>query len=671
MTSQASSDVENPSHTSLIEADHGYVPLLDANLPSQAQENGQQPSKSLLLLISGLLATSVVVALIVGNIHIHTHEKDVQLPERMDPVEQGVSDKSFRLPANVSSFSWDTDMLDWQAPAFHFYPGENWMNDPNGPVFYKGWYHLFYQYSPEAAVWGPIVWGHAVSRDMVHWRHLPIAMERDEWYDVNGVWTGSTTILPNNKLVVLYTGSTNESVQVQNLAYPANPSDPLLVNWVKDPANPVLVPPSWIDIKDFRDPTTAWLTPEGKWRMVIGSKVNRTGIALLYDTDDFKSYELQDGWLHDVAGTGMWECVDFYPVSKDDFGLDTGTFGPGVKHVLKASMDDDRCDYYALGDYDLREGKWVPDDRAIDVGIGLRYDYGIYYASKTFYDQHKKRRILWSWIKETDSEKTDIKKGWASLMALPRTVALDPKTGSNLLQWPIEELDKIRSNLKEFNNVKLEPGSLEPLSVGPTSQLDVMIEIEVDKKVVSGLKVGSKVPYNCAHHGGAGVRDALGPFGLLVLANKNLTEYTPTYFYIAKDKHGDLSTFFCIDQSKSSIAKDVDKSIYGSTVPILEDEKLSMRILVDHSIVEGYAQGGRTCITSRVYPTEAINDDAQIFLFNNATNVTVIASLKVWQMGLKTKNESGWVWLGPSLILLVVFGFVLWMWQNQKRNNGI
>ncbi|KAI3689663.1 hypothetical protein L2E82_47628 [Cichorium intybus] len=579
MTSQTSSDVENPTHTSLIEADHGYVPLLDANLPSQSQESDQQPSKSVLLLISGLLAISLLVALIIGNIHIHKHDNDVKLPEKMDPVEQGVSDKSFRLPANVSSFSWTTDMLDWQAPAFHFYPGENWMN---GPVYYKGWYHLFYQYSPEAAVWGPIVWGHAVSRDMVHWRHLPIAMERDQWYDVNGVWTGSTTILPNNKLVVLYTGSTNESVQVQNLAYPANPSDPLLVNWVKDPANPVLVPPSWINIKDFRDPTTAWLTPEGKWRM---------------------------------------------------------------------------------------EGKWVPDNRKIDVGIGLRYDYGIYYASKTFYDQHKKRRILWSWIKETDSEKSDIKRGWASLMAVPRTVALDPKTGSNLIQWPIEEFDKIRSNLKEFNNVKLEPGSLVPLSVGPTSQLDIVVEIELDKKIANGLKVGGSVPYNCGGHHGAGVRDALGPFGLLILANNNLTEYTPTYFYIAKGSKGVLDTFFCIDQSKSSNAKDVDKSIYGSTVPVLHDEKLSMRILVDHSIVEGYAQGGRTCITSRIYPTEAINDDAQLFLFNNATNVTVTASLKIWQMGLKTKNESGWVWLGPSLIVLVVFGFIVWMWQNQRRNN--
>lgn len=670
MSSETTLDVENPTNTPLLGNEDGYAPLLDASLPSQTQENDQQPSKPILLLISGLLAISLVVALIVGNVQIQTHDKDAPMPERRDPIEQGVSDKSFRLPVDAPSFPWTDDMLSWQGPAFHFYPGKNWMNDPNGLVYYKGWYHLFYQYGPEAAVWGPIVWGHAVSRDMVRWRHLPIPMERDQWYDVNGVWTGSTTILPNNKLVVLYTGSTNESVQVQNLAYPANPSDPLLVNWVKDPANPVIVPPRGIGYKDFRDPTTAWLTPQGKWRMVIGSKVNKTGIALLYDTEDFINYELQIGWLHDVSGTGMWECVDFYPVSKNESGLDTGAYGPDVKHVLKASMDDDRCDYYAIGMYNPVIGKWIPDDPKIDVGIGLRYDYGIYYASKTFYDQHKKRRILWSWIKETDSEKSDIKRGWASLMAVPRTVALDPATGSNLIQWPIEEFDKLRSNLNEFNEVRLEPGSLIPLNVGPTSQLDILVEFELDKKASNKLRVGGSVPYNCAGHGGAGVRDALGPFGLLVLANKNLTEHTPAYFYIAKGKKGELSTFFCIDQSRSSIAEDVDKSIYGSTVPVLKGEKLSMRILVDHSIVEGYAQGGRTCITSRVYPTEAINDNAQVFLFNNATDVTVVATAKVWQMGLSSRNESGWVWLGPLLILLVVFWFVVWTWQNQRRNRS-
>ncbi|XP_071727701.1 acid beta-fructofuranosidase 2, vacuolar-like [Rutidosis leptorrhynchoides] len=670
MKSKTTSDVENPTGTTYIqEPDHGYVPLLDASQPLNDQENEQQPSKPVLLLISGLLAIGLLVALIIGNVHIPEYDYDLPLPERMNPVKQGISDKSFKLPYNASSFSWADDMLSWQAPAFHFYPGENWMNDPNGPVFYKGWYHLFYQYSPEAPVWGPIVWGHAVSRDMIHWRHLPVAMERDKWYDVNGVWTGSTTILPNNRLVILYTGSTNESVQVQCLAYPANPPDPLLINWIKAPANPVLVPPPGIGVKDFRDPTTAWLTPEGKWRTVIGSKVNKTGIVLVYDTKDFLNYELQKEWLHKVTGTGMWECVDFYPVSKSEFGLDTGAIGPNVKHVLKASMDDDRCDYYAIGKYNPKKGKWKPDDPKIDVGYGLRYDYGIYYASKTFYDQNKKRRILWSWIKETDSEKSDIKKGWASLMAIPRTVALDPATGTNLLQWPIAELEKLRSNLIQFNDVKLETGSLIPLNVGPTSQVDIMVEFELDKKLSNRLRVGAGVPYNCAGHGGAGVRDALGPFGLTILANNNLTEHTPAYFYIAKGKSGDLTTFFCFDQSRSSMAKDVDKSIYGSTVPVLKGEKLSMRILVDHSIVEGYAQGGRTCITSRIYPTEAINNDAKIFLFNNATKVNVTASLKIWQMGLSSNNESGWVWLGPSLILLVVFWFVVWTWQNQRRND--
>ncbi|KVH91931.1 Beta-fructofuranosidase [Cynara cardunculus var. scolymus] len=548
MRPQTKPDVENPTDpTCLLDADYGYVP----SLPSERQENERQrPSKSILVLVSALLAIGLLVVLIVGNVHIETQPDSDPLVERLNPVEQGVSDKSFSLPSSTSSSEWTTEMLSWQAPAFHFYPEKNWMND------------------------------------MVRWRHLPIAMDTDQWYDVNGVWTGSTTILPNNKLVVLYTGSTNESVQVQNLAYPANPSDPLLVHWIKDPENPVLVPPPGIGVKDFRDPTTAWLTADDKWRMVIGSKINKTGIALLYDTKDFKSYELQKEWLHDVAGTGMWECVDFYPVSEKDSGLDTGAYGPDVKHVLKASMDDDRCDYYAIGKYDQVAGKWVPDDPKIDVGIGLRYDYGIYYASKTFYDQNQKRRILWSWIKETDSEASDIQKGWASLMAIPRTVALDPATGSNLIQWPIEEIDKLRYDLKIFDEIQLEPGSLVPLSVGPTSQLDIMVEFELGKKVANRLRVGAAVPYNCGGHGGAGMRGALGPFGLLVLANKNLTEHTPAYFYIAKGIRGDLDILFCIDQSRSSIATDVDKSIYGSTVPVLEDEKLSMRILVMHKVEE-------------------------------------------------------------------------------------
>ncbi|XP_075522901.1 acid beta-fructofuranosidase [Primulina tabacum] len=617
------------------------TPLLDSGRVSPSKHR-RRPSTVILLLMLGMLGVALLVVVVVKNgndpdeVIVKPSDCDgTRLSEKMRPVARGVAEgvsaKSFwPLLQAGPAYPWTAKLLAWQTTAFHFQPIKNWMNDPNGPLLYKGWYHLFYQYNPYGAVWGNIVWGHAVSRDLIHWRHLPIAMVPDHWYDINGVWTGSATVLEDGQLVMLYTGSTNESVQVQNLAYPADAVDPLLVDWVKYSGNPVLVPPPGVEVKDFRDPTTAWLTPEGMWRIAIGSKVNKTGISLMYDTNDFKTFKLLDGVLRGVPGTGMWECVDFYPVSKiTENGLDTSVNGPGVKHVMKTSLDDDRNDYYALGSYDSDAGIWTPDDPKIDVGIGLRYDYGIFYASKTFYDKEKNRRILWGWIKETDSEKADIQKGWSSLQAIPRTILFDKKTGSNILQWPVKEVERLRMKKNLFDKVEVKAGSVVHLDVCSTSdQLDIAAEFEVDQEALSSLE-GTEMTYSCSS---SATRGALGPFGLLVLADDALAEQTPVYFYISKDTQGNFKTFFCADHSRSSEATDVDKRIYGSTVPVLKGEKLSMRILVDHSIVESFAQGGRTCITSRIYPTKAIYEDAKIFLFNNATDAGITASLQIWQM---------------------------------------
>ncbi|KAI4327096.1 hypothetical protein L6164_019596 [Bauhinia variegata] len=630
-----------------------YSPLPDGPHSAGAPAETRRPWKGLLVLSCGLL---VLVSLVAfngynreSNAHFHlpavahndslsTSQQTVS-PTTLEPVSRGVSagvsEKSNRLftGVNVASFPWNNSMLSWQRTAYHFQPEKNWMNDPNGPMYYKGWYHFFYQYNPHGAVWGNmIVWGHAVSRDLIHWLHLPLAMVGDQWYDQKGVWTGSATILLDGQVIMLYTGSTNESVQVQNLAYPADPSDPLLINWVKYPGNPVLFPPPGIGAKDFRDPTTAWLTSEGKWRITIGSKLNKTGISLVYDTVDFKSYEAIEGVLHAVHSTGMWECVDFYPVSKTgDSGLDTSMVGADVKHVVKVSLDDDRHDYYALGTYDENNVKFIPDDIKNDVGIGLRYDYGIFYASKTFYDHSKGRRILWGWIGEADSEAADVTKGWASVQSIPRTVVLDKKTGSNLLQWPVEEVESLRLRRDQFKNLKAKPGSVVPLDIGTATQLDIIAEFEIEKEALEKVSESNE-EYTCSSSGGAAQRGALGPFGFLVLADDGLSEYTPVYFYVTKGSDGHLKTSFCSDQTRSSLATDVIKQVFGSSVPVLKDEKLSVRILVDHSIIESFGQGGRTCVTSRVYPTEAIYGAARLFLFNNATEGTVSASIKVWQM---------------------------------------
>ncbi|KAK9075409.1 hypothetical protein SSX86_003732 [Deinandra increscens subsp. villosa] len=503
-----------------------------------------------------------------------------------------------------------------------------------GPLYYKGWYHLFYQYNPNSVVWGNVTWAHAVSKDLTNWFKLPLAMVPDHWYDINGVMTGSATFLPDGRLMMFYSAMADNFTQFECLAFPKNYSDPLLVDWVKYDGNPVLAPPPGVGLKDFRDPSSLWIGPDGKYRMIMGSKKQNTiGCVLVFHTTDFVHYELMDEVLHSVPGTGMWECVDIYPVSTTGtHGLDMSVYGSGVKYVLKQSGDEDRHDWYAIGSYDAGNDKWYPDDPEMDLGIGLRYDYGKFYASKTFYDPIKKRRVLWGYVGETDTVEEDRVKNWANILNIPRTVTLDIKTQTNLIQWPIEEVQKLRSKYHHnFTDVDLQPGSIVPLDIGSATQLDISAMFKVDTAWLNA-NLEADVSYNCTTSEGSAGRGAFGPFGLLVLADEPFTEQTPVYFYIAKNADGTSRTYFCTDESRSSTLLDVGKRVYGSTVPVLHGEDYKMRLLVDHSIVESFAQGGRTVISSRVYPTKAIYKAAKVFLFNNATCITVKASLNIWKM---------------------------------------
>ncbi|MCO5598501.1 hypothetical protein L7F22_052598 [Adiantum nelumboides] len=530
---------------------------------------------------------------------------------------------------------WNSTAYESLRTAFHFQPESNWMNDPNAPLFYNGWYHLFYQYNPYDAYWGLISWGHAVSVDLIHWLYLDLAMEPDQWYDLNGVWTGSATFLEDGTPVVLYTGSTNESVQVQNLAFPSDPTDFLLRNWTKYAGNPVLLPPTNILTTDFRDPTTAWIGIDGLWRLGIGSKLDQKGIAMVYSSSDFINWTMHGNYLHEVEGTGMWECLDFYPVMKSGsaLGVDTSIYGAHVKHVMKSSMDNSKLDFYVIGTYNYENYTFIPDDPSADLGLGLRYDYGKFYASKTFYDDYEGRRVLWGWINESDSLQDDIEKGWASVQALPRQVWFDNLTQSNLLQWPVDEVLDLRRTKVLLESTVLESGSVVEVSGGSGAQWDIELTFNNPTTSIEGHRdiVIADESYSCSE-GTASRQGYYGPFGLLVLASDDLQEQTAIYFYFAT-VNGKWIAFVCNDQSRSTLASEVDIATYGNIVPVLESEtSLSLRVIVDHSIVETFAQGGRTCITSRVYPTLALDDSAQLFVFNNGTMPITLQSLTAWEV---------------------------------------
>ncbi len=196
---------------------------------------------------------------------------------------------------------------------------------------------------------------------------------------------------------------------------------------MKVPQNPIAVAPPGFSSDKFRDPTTAWKGPDGEWRILVGSSEgedNRDGTALLYKSKDFSTWQFSQP-LHSVNGTGMWECPDFFPVRlSGKLGVEPSSLGPGVKHVLKISSEDKKHDYYVVGNYSIETDTFVPDSPQLDAGLGLRYDYGKLYASKTFFDQFTNRRINFGWINESDSEEADVSKGWASIMVLSQSIHL-------------------------------------------------------------------------------------------------------------------------------------------------------------------------------------------------------------------------------------------------------
>ncbi|CAI0473333.1 unnamed protein product [Linum tenue] len=505
-------------------------------------------------------------------------------------------------------------------------------------MIYKGIYHLFYQYNPKGAVWGNIVWAHSTSTDLINWTPQGYGIYPSHPSDINGTWSGSTTFLQDGTPAILYTGINPKNQQVQNLAVPKNRSDPYLKDWVKNLKNPLMAPTpqNRINASSFRDPTTAWMGRDKIWRVIIGSKVDRKGMAVLYTSKDFVNWVRADHPLHSTDGTGMWECPDFFPVLVGGYknGLDTSKLGPKVKHVLKVSLDDTKHDHYTIGNYDPIKDVYTPDhDGLADKDFGLRYDYGKYYASKTFFDSSMNRRILLGWINESSSVVDDIKKGWSGVHTIPRKIWLD-KSGKQLVQWPIEEVEKLREKGVKKPCQELKPGSVHEVTGVTAEQADVEISFgKLDLSKAEKLDPSWTDPQALCTRKGASVRGALGPFGLLVLGSKCMQEYTAVFFRVFQGHDGKPVVLMCSDQSKSSRNDENDKASYGTFVdvnPALEN--LSLRTLIDHSIVESFGAHGKSVITARVYPLLAIDGAAHLYAFNNGTQSVKASRLSAWSM---------------------------------------
>ncbi|XP_054804188.1 beta-fructofuranosidase, insoluble isoenzyme 1-like [Prosopis cineraria] len=503
-------------------------------------------------------------------------------------------------------------------------------------MYYEGLYHLFYQYNPKGAVWGNIVWAHSVSKDLINWTPLEPAIYPSKPWDKYGCWSGSATIIPGEGPVILYTGIVDDkNTQVQCYAVPENASDPYLRKWVKpDLYNPIVVAEQGVNGSAFRDPTTAWYSKDGHWRILVGSRRKHRGIAYLYRSRDFMTWIKAKHPIHSSANTGMWECPDFFPVSLEgQNGLDLSAMDePNVKHVLKNSLDLTRYEYYTIGTYSTITDRYVPDNTSEDGWGGLRYDYGNFYASKSFFDPSKNRRILWGWANESDTARDDVQKGWAGIQAIPRTLWLDPSK-RQLVQWPIEELNSLRGEQVTMTNQNLQKGDHVEVKGITAAQADVEASF-------SFSSLDNAEPFDpswnnaqdlCAQKGSK-VQGGVGPFGLLTLASHNLEEFTPVFFRIFKSP-GKHVVLMCSDASSSTLKTTAYKPSFAGFVDVdLANKKLPLRSLIDHSVVESFGAGGRINILSRVYPQLAVQNEAHLFVFNNGTEPITVENLNAWSM---------------------------------------
>ncbi|KAL9247286.1 hypothetical protein vseg_020732 [Gypsophila vaccaria] len=489
-----------------------------------------------------------------------------------------------------------------------------------------------------------MVWGHSTSMDLINWTHQPIALTPSHPYDINGCFSGSTTVLPGNRPAILYTGSDTVFNQVQNLALPKNLSDPYLIEWVKVDQNPLMIgtETNGINATSFRDPTTAWLHVDGKWRVIIGTEDNMRGLAVLFTSQDFVTWTKVERPFHSTEDSGVWECPDFFPVyiGTTSLGAETSVIGPNVRHVLKVSLYETQYEYYTIGTYDTLKDIYIPDEGSIESDLGLRLDYGKFYASKSFFDDNTGRRIIWGWVNESSTQEDDLKRGWFGLQAIPRTILLD-KNGKQLVQWPVTEVEMLRQNQVDLPAQVIAGGSLIPVLGVTPAQVDVEISFKITNyENVEELDSNWSNPQILCSNNGASIKGGLGPFGLLTLVSNGLDEQTAVYFRVFKGPTN-FVVLMCSDQSKSSLNPTTDKHTYGAFVDIdpVVDE-LSLRILVDHSIVESFGAKGKSCITARVYPTLAINENASLYAFNNGTNDVMITTLSAWSMKKAVINVS-------------------------------
>tara|TARA_R110002012_G_scaffold70013_1_gene180759 strand:+ start:376 stop:1893 length:1518 start_codon:yes stop_codon:yes gene_type:complete len=482
-------------------------------------------------------------------------------------------EKREEVPNQPKEESWYKEEY---RPQFHFSPKEKWMNDPNGLVFNQGVYHLFYQYYPEDIVWGPMHWGHAVSEDLVHWKHRPIALYPDEH---GYIFSGSAVVDKKNTsgfgangktpLVAIFTYHSMEGekagrkdFQTQGIAYSLDNGD----TWKKYKNNPVILNDG---IKDFRDPKVFWHEPSDSWILILVAGDH----AKFYSSKNLKDWTyLSDFGKSQGAHGGVWECPDLFPLKVEGFNEEKWvliiSINPGAPNGGSGTQ-------YFVGDFD---GTTFTSDQKNPKW----FDYGTdNYAGVTYNNVPEEERIFIGWMSNWDYARDTPTKKWRSAMTVPRKLSLHKVADDYFLaNYPIDKISGL-TNSTLVNEVEVAANTSDTLQVEGLNQSEIRL------------------------------RTAAKNFKLLF---KNELDEA---FVMTMDSDNQI---FSVDRTlsgKVDFQEDFGAKKHVAPLNGIEGDVKEFKILMDWSSMELFVDQGMLSMTEQIFPTSPyhtliiVNEDKQ------------------------------------------------------------
>ncbi len=455
-------------------------------------------------------------------------------------------------------------------PQYHFTPDSMWMNDPNGLFYLDGIYHLFYQYHPYSTQWGSMHWGHAISRDLLHWEHLPIALYPDslgtifsgsavvDRFNTSGLGTGKEV-----PVIAVFTINSSTGLQSQGIAY----SNDKGMTWTKYSANPVL-PNTWK--KDFRDPKVFWHEESKHWIMVlaVGDHVE------IYRSTNLKEWEYASSFgKNDGCHAGVWECPDLFMLKvpgstvkmKWILMVSTNAGGPNGGSGIQYFIGTFNGTKFVNENYP--EGtRWIdygPDDYAGSTWSGI-----------PGYDG---RRIFSGWMTNLDYCGAIPTTVWRGSQTLPRRLRLvQTKNGLKVASFPVKEIKTLYEN---------------PVTKGPET-ISGYVSFEYPSADLSQSYINlDLLPDSVDRPSKVGIR-LTSTAGDTLIIGYNIS-----------------SGYVFIDRSRCGENTFSEKFYPVAQAPVIQEKNnLCFDIYTDRSSIECFVNGGTRVLTCRIFPKERLSN---------------------------------------------------------------